>query len=145
MNSSVRSFTTEASEFRHALFIRRAVFVEEQKVPLHEEIDVYETECRHYLALVDNQPCGTGRWRITPKGVKIERLAVLASHRKHGVGAQIMRAMLIDIDQQYPNTLIYLHAQTVAAHFYQRLGFVEQGPPFDEANILHFYMCKPVA
>ena len=39
---------------------------------------------------------------------------------------------------------IVLHAQVVVAGFYRRLGYVEEGDPFDEAGIPHIGMRKKI-
>src|SRR5688572_9128851 len=67
-------------ELERAFAVRRKVFVEEQGCPPELE---YENEdvSTHFLALMDNQPCGACRWRKTDKGYKLERFAVLKEFR----------------------------------------------------------------
>ena len=40
---------------------------------------------------------------------------------------------------------IVLHAQISVAAFYRRLGYVEEGEPFDDAGIPHIAMRKRIA
>ena len=57
--------------------VRIEVFVDEQKVPIELEQDDRDTFCLHVLAIIDDQPIGTGRIDIE-KGGKIGRIAVLS-------------------------------------------------------------------
>jgi predicted GNAT family N-acyltransferase len=38
---------------------------------------------------------------------------------------------------------VRLHAQMPVVPFYERIGYVAEGPAFDEAGILHRKMSKP--
>ncbi|WP_444999442.1 GNAT family N-acetyltransferase [Halomonas mongoliensis] len=117
----------EASE------IRRVVFIEEQRVPLEEEWDGRDPECRHFLALLDGREVGTAR--LLPDA-HIGRVAVLSEARGAGVGAALMRAA-IDAARRLGHPQVELAAQTHALDFYSRLGFEAYGPEFLDAGILH--------
>lgn len=128
-------------DIRAVLAIRRAVFVEEQKVPLEAEYDDADLETRHALARLDGQPVATLRWRALPGSgaIKIERVAVLPFCRGRRVGERLMRWLLGRLDaEEYP--LSILHAQVKAQRFYERLGYVAEGTPFMEDGILHIAM-----
>lgn len=118
--------------------IRRLVFVEEQQVDPEEEYDAYETMAQHYLATLDSVPVGTGRWRETSQGVKLERLATLQEARRHGVASAILQAMLQDSDSV--GRLRYMHAQLASKPFYEKRGFEARGAAFVEAGIRHVIM-----
>ena len=62
--------------------IRMQVFVEEQKVPKHMELDDEDEYCVHIIAYKDNTPVGTSRLN---KGGKIERMCVLKNWRNQGI------------------------------------------------------------
>ncbi len=116
--------------------IRHLVFVEEQHCPPEEEYE-HEEESIHFLASVNNVPCGTARWRQTEKGFKLERFAVLKEFRKMKVGEALLKAVLADV----PRTAkIYLHAQLTARDFYLKYNFVPVGDHFWEAGIEHVKM-----
>ena len=127
-----------AIELEQAFAIRREVFVEEQQVDPSEEYE-FEEESVHFLALDDNKPVGTARWRKTDNGIKLERFAVLASHRRSGVGRELLKAVLGDALKENP-ALLYLHAQIQVVPFYEKEGFVTTGGEFMEANIRHMKM-----
>ncbi|NET39807.1 MAG: GNAT family N-acetyltransferase, partial [Cyanothece sp. SIO1E1] len=74
---------------------------------------------------------------------KIERMAVLAAHRRQGLGTKIMATALDFLSQQHIPT-VKIHAQLAAKDFYQKLGFEQQGEVFEEAQILHVRMLKSI-
>jgi predicted GNAT family N-acyltransferase len=117
--------------------IRTTVFVEEQNVPAEIEIDGRDGECAHALAeSVAGVPIGTGR--LMPDA-RIGRMAVLASWRGRGVGAAILEALMAEARRRgFSGT--YLHAQSHAAPFYARHGYVVEGDEYFEAGIPHIGM-----
>ncbi|MBB2150755.1 GNAT family N-acetyltransferase [Pedobacter gandavensis] len=119
--------------------IRRIVFVEEQNCPPELEWE-HEEESIHFLATMDNQPCGACRWRKTEQGYKLERFAVLKAYRGKRIGQALVAAALADLPADA--TYIYLNAQLEAMPLYAKFGFVAEGPQFEEAGIQHFKMVK---
>ncbi|MGV3640381.1 MAG: GNAT family N-acetyltransferase [Adhaeribacter sp.] len=128
------------ADLEAAFAIREKVFVEEQQVPREEEYDAYEDTARHYLARSGDTPCGAARWRKTDKGVKLERFAVLPGFRNGAVGSQILKRIIADVKEAYPDETMYLHAQVPAMNFYARQGFEQVGEMFSECDIDHFRM-----
>ncbi|TYZ07617.1 GNAT family N-acetyltransferase [Hymenobacter lutimineralis] len=133
---------TSPAELQEAFAIRTAVFVDEQQVPREAENDEHDhTDAIHYLARADDgTPCGAARWRPTNQGVKLERFAVLAPYRSQAAGAALVTQVLQDVAAAYPNATVYLHAQLPAVRFYERHGFVKDGPQFTECDIEHYKM-----
>ncbi len=127
---------SEPSQMELAWKIRKKVFVEEQQVDESMEWE-NEEESTHFLAYIDEQAVGTARWRDSGKGIKLERFAVLADFRNHGVGGALVEAVLNDVPKQ---KRIYLHAQVAAEKFYARHGFKPAGLLFYEAGIGHYLM-----
>ncbi|HEX8425688.1 GNAT family N-acetyltransferase [Hymenobacter sp.] len=127
-----------------AFAIRREVFVIGQNVPAEEEYDTHDAAgATHYLArAADGTPCGAARWRKTDAGVKLERFAVLTEYRNQQAGAALLEQVLKDVDAQYPDTKVYLHAQLPAVRFYERHGFEKEGEMFEECDIQHFKMVR---
>lgn len=127
-------------DLKAAYSIRERVFVVEQQVPADAEYDQYEGTARHYLATYEGVPCGAARWRVTDKGIKLERFAVLAEYRNKNVGAKVLEAVLQDVQSEHPEKKIYLHAQLPAVNFYKRHGFTTEGDMFSECDIQHYKM-----
>jgi len=126
-------------ELESAFAIRRKVFVEEQGVDPKLEWDKEEV-CTHFLALLDNKPCGACRYRKTDNGYKLERFAVLKEFRGKRVGQAMVAAVLDDIPDSAD--AIYLNAQADAVSLYAKFGFATYGDQFEEAGIMHYKMVK---
>ncbi len=121
----------------HAQALRIEVFVVEQGVPLELEWDEADEVSIHAVAYDDDGlPVATGR--LLPDG-HIGRMAVRKSSRGRGIGDAVLRALL-DEAKRLNYRLLVLHAQTHAAGFYARHGFVREGEEFMEAGIPHFRM-----
>lgn len=117
--------------------VRTRVFVQEQSVSEVLEWDGLDDCCIHAIAeTASGGVIGTGR--LHPTG-KIGRMAVLAAWRGRGVGAGILRRLLESAMQKGLEE-VYLHAQVAVVGFYARLGFVAEGPEFEEADIPHRLM-----
>ncbi|MCC7596030.1 GNAT family N-acetyltransferase [Janthinobacterium sp. FW305-129] len=120
-----------------ATAIRFEVFVDEQKVPAEIELDDMDAVCLHAVAYDDaGNAIGTGR--LLPDG-HIGRMAVRQPGRGTGVGGAIL-TLLMDKARERGDAAVVLNAQTVAAPFYARHGFVQQGEQFEEAGIAHVEM-----
>ncbi len=132
--AQVRIEQTDFAQQRDAIYaIRKTVFIVEQAVPAEIEIDGHDPVARHVLAFMDGQAVGTGR--ITSDG-RIGRMAVLADFRGLGVGRAILHA-LIDIGTADDAPRLFLSAQCHAIPFYEKAGFVAEGPIYEEAGIDH--------
>jgi predicted GNAT family N-acyltransferase len=119
--------------------IRFEVFVEEQQVPVAEELDAMDAECLHALAF-NHQGVAVATGRLLPDG-HIGRMAVKLSERKKGVGAAVLQA-LVEAAQERGFKEVVLGAQLHAKGFYLKQGFVEFGEVFLDANIEHVMMRK---
>ncbi len=116
--------------------IRTEVFVEEQNVPLSEEMDDVDPLARHYLVFNSEQEAvATARLHRS----KVGRIAVLKDYRGLGLGVLLLDFIIGHVDLKDREGL-YLNAQTYATPFYEKLGFVSTGETFDEANIEHIKM-----
>ncbi len=131
---SIRVARASADELAVVRAIRRTVFVEEQAVPADVEVDGRDDESDHFLARLGALPVATARARRTPKGWKVERVAVLRPQRQLGVGRALVRHLLA---QAPAGAVVYVHAQESALGFWERLGFVAEGPRFEEGGIGH--------
>ncbi len=135
---------TSTEELEEALGVRARVFVEEQRIAMDEEIDRYDatptgSEALHLVARVAGTPVGAARLLLdAPPGgpVHLGRVAVLAEWRLHGVGNALM-ARLHDEAKARGYPRIEISAQVSALPFYERLGYIAEGPVYLEAGIEH--------
>ncbi|MFC1762732.1 GNAT family N-acetyltransferase [Planctomycetota bacterium] len=120
--------------------VRVAVFVEEQAVPLENEMDDRDAACVHALAFDEARPVATGRLDCE-QGGRIGRVAMLADYRGRGIGKEVMQALEAEAKRRgFQQT--WLHAQVAVIPFYRQLGYCEEGSTFTEENILHQTMRK---
>ena len=120
--------------------IRLAVFVKEQGVPEELELDEEDPLAWHAIARLDGQAIGTARLQ---KDGKIGRMAVIQAYRRQGVASAMMN-VLLKFGRQHGINQFYLHAQIEALPFYERFGFVANGPVFNEAGIADQIMRKVI-
>lgn len=132
-------------ELNEALAVRMRVFVEEQGVPLEEEVDRYDIDpatnppAVYMLGRLDGACIATGRLLldVDPGALPhIGRVAVLEEHRRHGYGAAIMAA-LHEAALTRGFRGVTLAAQLPAIPFYEGLGYLAHGPVFLDAGIEH--------
>lgn len=114
--------------------IRRKVFVEEQGVPVEEEIDELDPSALHWIAYgPKNVAMATAR--MLPDG-QIGRMAVLKEYRQRGVGSSLMRNMIRYAIREGMEQL-FLSAQVHAVPFYEGFGFIAEGDSYMDAGIPH--------
>ncbi len=126
-----------------AFLIRQKVFVEEQKVPLEEEIDSFEDEALHFVAYHNDKPVGAGRLRLFDHFGKVERVCVLQQARGTGAGRALMETIEASISAA-GKPKAKLNAQCQAEEFYQKLGYETISDQFLDAGIPHVTMLKTV-
>jgi predicted GNAT family N-acyltransferase len=125
----------EASQ--DAYRIRKQVFIEEQGVPEEMELDEHDPSAKHVLAYQSNLCVGTGRLVFLARPhAQIGRMAVLPSFRKQGIGKALL-LKLIALAKAEGVLALSLHSQVAAIPFYAKLGFIAEGPIYDEAGIPH--------
>jgi predicted GNAT family N-acyltransferase len=119
--------------------IRRTVFIDEQGVPEALEWDADDAGAMHLLAL-DGAGQAIGCARLLPDG-HVGRMAVLPAWRGRGVGRALLAAA-VAAARMHGHTMLHLSAQTHAADFYARAGFIAIGAEYEEAGIPHIAMQK---
>lgn len=124
--------------------LRRTVFIEEQGVPEADELDDLDGQAVHLLAFVDGVPMGSARLLRKGETGKIGRVCVLASARGTGLGVALMEKALAVLAADPALLVAKLSSQTHALGFYERLGFVAEGPDYLDAGIPHRDMVRPL-
>ncbi|WP_461483209.1 GNAT family N-acetyltransferase [Porticoccus sp.] len=114
--------------------IRHKVFVEEQGVPVAEEVDDLDPTAMHWIAFgPGNVAMATAR--MLPDG-QVGRMAVLKPYRQRGVGSSIMRNIIRYAIREGKEQLV-LSAQLHAIPFYEGFGFISDGKEYLDAGIPH--------
>ncbi|MFC5369935.1 GNAT family N-acetyltransferase [Arcanobacterium bovis] len=117
-------------ELQRCFTIRKEVFVQEQKVPLAEEIDALDRDPNTVHVLLRDGDADLGTARILPDGageVHIGRVAVRANARGYGYGRALMEAAHRIAAQKFSEDdgrlRCVLSAQLQAVPFYESLGY----------------------
>jgi predicted GNAT family N-acyltransferase len=123
--------------------LRHAVFCGEQGVPEALERDALDAAAIHLVALRGGEVVGT--CRLIPEGrvVRLGRMAVAATHRGRGIGADLLR-LAHDVAREHGGAEMEIHAQLAARTFWERAGYTGEGAPFEEAGIMHVAMRRPL-
>lgn len=133
------------AQLEAAFQIRLQVFVEEQNVPLDEEIDEADTaeSTVHVLATDEEGPLATARLIGTPSDLHIGRVAVLRRGRGAGIGSALMAALEKEAVERYGPVRVSLSAQEQVTGFYAGLGYrLVDAERYLDAGIWHRDMVK---
>ncbi|MET1014517.1 MAG: GNAT family N-acetyltransferase [Paenisporosarcina sp.] len=138
---SAKRVETE-KEQNDAYYVRKVVFVEEQAVPVHLELDEHDSTAIHFIAYDGSQPIGAGRIREPEPGIaKVERVCILPNYRGKHLGNLMMDTME-EYAMQAGLSTVKLNAQSYAIPFYEKLNYKITSPEFLDAGIPHRAMEK---
>ena len=120
------------------LQLRQRVFIQEQQ-SIYDDIDGEDLTAMHVLLMKDDVIQGYARFRRVEQDSKalIERVVLAPEIRGSGAGHRIMEAILVYCRRYFQGAVIQLSAQVDVLAFYERLGFVAKGQPYDDGGILH--------
>lgn len=126
---------------RQAMDIRTAVFIEEQG--FHDEFDEIDKIAKHIVVYDGENAVATARFFTDDGGVEyhIGRLAVVKSHRKLGLGKEILNRIEKAV-QSYGGKRIALSAQVRASGFYEKNGYKKTGSTYLDEYCPHIRMIK---
>ncbi len=128
------------NELKEAFQVRKRVFVEEQGISEDLELDGNDSTALHMVVQYGERIIGTARVLFPTPGVaKIERMAILKTFRRKGIGSKIVSFLNGRLKIKKISKVI-VHAQCPAVPFYKSCGFIESGTPFNEAGIPHIKM-----
>ena len=140
---TIREISSRGS-LKTAFAIRLRVFVHEQGVPVHIEMDEEDGGAVHFLARFGGHAVGTARLVLKGGKAKIGRMAVLKSYRRKGIGKRLLRKV-VGRARRHKVDAIFLHAQVAVIDFYAKNGFRGIGRVFEEAGIPHRKMILRVS
>ncbi len=146
MNESLIKIAVNEKEVADCMEVRRLVFQAEQGIDSAEDFDGKDEKADHVIVYIDTQPIGTARVRYLDsekKVAKIERVAVLKEYRKLGIGKLIMEFLHDQLEEKGVKEAT-LDSQEYAKGFYENMGYIQEGEPFEEAGIPHVKMTKKI-
>lgn len=127
-----------------AFDVRKKVFVEEQGVPFHMELDEFDETAVHFIVQMEGQTIAAARLRELEPGIgKIERVSVLKEQRGNHLGVRIMQ-YVEEYAREHGWKRLKLNAQVHALPFYEKLGYAITSPEFLDAYIPHRAMEKEI-
>lgn len=134
-----------ADELYSILQLRALVFVVEQECA-YNDLDGYDAQSLH-LFTQDAAGRVIAYLRLIPPGVKyaepsLGRVVTHPEVRRSGLGVELMREGLRRASHDFPCAAIRIGAQRRLEGFYQSLGFVTVGEPYDEDGIEHVEMLR---
>ncbi len=126
-------------EMAQVMALRQAVFCDEQGVPPELEHDAEDAAALHVVVLDGDRVIGTCRVLGDGPSVRLGRMAVARERRGGGLGATLLAAAHHLAAERGAHE-VAIHAQLSALGFWERAGYVAEGPEFEEAGIPHVAM-----
>ncbi len=128
------------------LRLRNEIFVVEQNC-VFQDADNKDQGCHHLMLFQAAELVAYAR--LVPAGltyseISIGRIVTSGKVRGTGVGRILMEHAIDETYKLFGKNPIRIGAQLYATSFYERFGFVPDGPVYDEDGIDHIQMLKPV-
>ncbi|WP_042471275.1 GNAT family N-acetyltransferase [Bacillus ndiopicus] len=131
-------------QLQRAFDIRKKVFVEEQGVPIHLELDEYDKTAYHFIVIDGERTIAAARLReYEPLVGKVERVCVLSEYRGQRLGFLLMEH-IEQVAKEKGWEKLKLNAQSYAVPFYEKLQYIVTSPEFLDAGIPHRAMEKSI-
>lgn len=128
------------------LRLRSDVFVVEQNC-VFLDMDNKDQQCQHLLMYQQNELVAVAR--LVPLGLSypdamsIGRIVTSMAVRGSGAGKLLVAYAIDECYRLYGQGKIKIGAQLYAKGFYERFGFRQSGPVYDEDGIDHIEMTLP--
>lgn len=118
--------------------LRTEVFEHEQG--FIDEFDDLDHQSVHVIVIENDEVIASGRMYEENLGTyHLGRIVVKKQRRKQGYGALVVQNLLKVAQREGAHQCV-LSSQTHACAFYERLGFVKEGPVYDEQGQPHQWM-----
>lgn len=120
--------------------IRKAVFIQEQRVFRDSDEDAFDEKAIPLICRVDGRIAGTVRvYPVSNNTWMGGRLAVLQEFRVFGVGSLLVKAAVRTVKQQGCNKFL-AHIQPQNVSFFRKLGWLPTGNTAIVSGLIHHEM-----
>lgn len=103
--------------------IRKEVFVQEQGISLHLDLDGLDIDSYHCLAYIDDLPIGVARLVILESNQAVmARIAIKKGFRGRGIATKLIESLITKANQLNINN-IEIHAHKHLREYYEKFGF----------------------
>ncbi len=127
------------------LQLRTEVFVVEQTCIFQDMDGKDDKNCQHIFCEIEEKVIACARFfpsGITFKEASLGRICTSPAHRGTGLGKELMRRSLAEMERCFPGEPIRIGAQTYLNEFYKSFGFVNASDLYIEDGIEHVEMVK---
>lgn len=144
---TIRHFSSlTVNELYEIVQLRSDVFVIEQQC-IYRDLDDKDRNCYHLMGRIKETGELAAYARIVPPGISYEepsigRVLTVRKYRRNQFGKALMQKSIEEVQMLYPGQPIRIGAQTYLLSFYNSVGFVEAGKPYDEDGIEHVEMIR---
>ena len=133
-------------ELYKILQLRAEIFIVEQDSP-YQDVDGKDIKAYHLMGFIgENLVAYT---RLLPHGVSykevsIGRVVSSSKVRGQGLGREVMKRSIAEIEKLFGKTPIRIGAQLYLQKFYEGFGFVREGEEYIEDKIPHIIMLRGI-
>lgn len=137
-------YDLSTDELYEMLRLRAEVFVVEQDC-VYQDLDNKDQRSYHLLCF-DGENDLIGYTRLAPKGISypeyasIGRVVTSDKVRRKGIGKEIMKKSILEIERLFGQKEIKISAQCYLDKFYREIGFNPVGEEYLEDGIPHIGM-----
>jgi len=132
----IRPVELGSAQYQKTLALRRAVLLEPFGIPLREACG--DDDGAVHWAAFDGDSCvgclllidrGGGTWQL-------RQMAVAPALQRGGIGRRLVLAA-VEGAREAGGALLLAHAREPAVPFYEAVGFVTSGEPFEQVGLPH--------
>lgn len=114
----------DAETIKNSQAIRNEVFVQEQGIPLHLDLDGLDSSSYHSLAYCDGAAIGVARLALVNSEKAImARVAIKKHCRGKGAARKLIESLIVKAEQLSVKS-IEIHAHDYLKEYYETFGFV---------------------
>lgn len=125
--------------------IRNEVFVQEQGIPLHLDLDGLDSISYHSLVYIDDIAIGVARLALVENNKSVmARVAIRKEYRGKGIATKLIESIITKAQQLSINS-IEIHAHEYLKEYYEGFGFryIKQVEKVGEHQLVQMCLTQP--